>query len=60
MSAFGGKADMETGWRQDKLCVQTTMSTRWRSASHKRDPRCPFWVKSRHMQCKRACPLYPQ
>src|SRR5262245_19304425 len=22
--------------------------------------RCPLWVKSRHMQCKRACPLYPQ
>src|SRR5262245_22392104 len=20
--------------------------------------RCPLWVKSRHMQCKRACPLY--
>src|SRR5262249_8516593 len=34
MSAFGGKADMETGWRQDKLCVQTTMSTRCRRASH--------------------------
>src|SRR5262249_34573379 len=23
-------------------------------------PRCPLWVKSRHMQCKRSCPLYPQ
>src|SRR5262245_60924994 len=21
---------------------------------------CPLWVKSRHMQCKTACPLYPQ
>jgi hypothetical protein len=20
----------------------------------------PLWVKSRHMQCKKACPLYPQ
>jgi len=20
---------------------------------------CPLWVKSRRMQCKRACPLYP-
>src|SRR5262245_14421627 len=20
---------------------------------------CPLWVKSRHLQCKRACPLYP-
>src|SRR5262249_22933590 len=20
---------------------------------------CPRWVKSGHMQCKRACPLYP-
>jgi len=19
----------------------------------------PLWVKSRHMQCKKACPLYP-
>ena len=22
--------------------------------------RCPLWVKSRHSQCKRACPLYPR
>ena len=21
--------------------------------------RCPLWVISRHVQCKRACPLYP-
>ena len=21
---------------------------------------CPLWVKSRQMQCKTACPLYPQ
>ena len=21
---------------------------------------CPLWVKSRHMRCKNACPLYPQ
>src|SRR6476469_5184703 len=21
---------------------------------------CPLWVISRHMWCKRACPLYPQ
>ena len=21
---------------------------------------CPLWVKSRHVQCKRPCPLYPQ
>jgi hypothetical protein len=21
---------------------------------------CPLWVKSRHMQCKTACPLYPR
>jgi len=21
---------------------------------------CPLWVKSRHMHCKKACPLYPQ
>src|SRR5262245_60063892 len=21
---------------------------------------CPLWVKSRHVQCKRACPLYPR
>ena len=21
---------------------------------------CPLWVKSRHVQCKTACPLYPQ
>jgi hypothetical protein len=21
---------------------------------------CPLWVKSRHTQCIRACPLYPQ
>src|SRR5262249_47803589 len=20
---------------------------------------CPLWVKSRHLQCKTACPLYP-
>jgi len=20
---------------------------------------CPLWVKSRHMRCNRACPLYP-
>src|SRR6516165_7722641 len=20
---------------------------------------CPLWVKSRHMQCNTACPLYP-
>src|SRR5262249_26256166 len=22
--------------------------------------RCPLWVKSGHMQCNRACPLYPR
>jgi hypothetical protein len=22
--------------------------------------RCPLWVTSGHLQCKRACPLYPQ
>src|SRR5262245_56335111 len=22
--------------------------------------RCPLWVKSGHVQCKRACPLYPR
>jgi len=21
---------------------------------------CPLWVKSRHVQCNTACPLYPQ
>jgi hypothetical protein len=21
---------------------------------------CPLWVKSGHVQCKRACPLYPR
>jgi uncharacterized membrane protein (DUF485 family) len=21
---------------------------------------CPLWVKSRHVRCKRSCPLYPQ
>jgi hypothetical protein len=21
---------------------------------------CPLWVKSRHLQSKKACPLYPQ
>jgi hypothetical protein len=21
-------------------------------------PRCPLWVKSRHLQCKKACPIY--
>jgi len=21
---------------------------------------CPLWVKSRHVQCKTACPLYPR
>ena len=21
---------------------------------------CPLWVKSRHLQCKKACPLYPR
>src|SRR5262249_14965090 len=21
---------------------------------------CPLWVRSRHMQCKIACPLYPR
>ena len=21
---------------------------------------CPLWVKSRHLQCKTACPLYPR
>jgi len=21
---------------------------------------CPLWVKSRQMQCKTACPFYPQ
>src|SRR5262245_36400851 len=21
---------------------------------------CPLWVKSRHMRCKKRCPLYPQ
>ena len=21
---------------------------------------CPLWVKSRHLQCKRSCPLHPQ
>src|SRR5262249_53248344 len=21
---------------------------------------CPLWVKSRHMQCKKSCPLYPR
>ena len=25
----------------------------WRSSP------CPLWVKSRHLQCKKACPLYP-
>ena len=24
------------------------------------NPVCPLWVKSRHMRCKNACPLYPQ
>jgi len=28
--------------------------TYWKGAQ------CPLWVKSRHVQCKRACPLYPQ
>src|SRR5262249_49494131 len=23
-------------------------------------PQCPLWVKSRHVQCKTACPLWPQ
>ena len=22
--------------------------------------KCPLWVISGHMQCKKACPLYPQ
>src|SRR5262245_44630181 len=22
--------------------------------------RCPLWVKSGHVRCKRACPLYPR
>jgi len=22
--------------------------------------RCPLWVKSRHLQCKTACQLYPR
>src|SRR5262245_48109100 len=21
---------------------------------------CPLWVKSRHVRCKKACPLYPR
>jgi hypothetical protein len=25
-----------------------------------RDHQCPLWVKSRHVQCKRACPLCPR
>ena len=24
------------------------------------DGQCPLWVKSRHLQCKTPCPLYPQ
>ena len=24
------------------------------------DSQCPLWVKSRHMQCKKPCPLYPE
>ena len=24
------------------------------------DGQCPLWVKSRHVQCKSECPLYPQ
>src|SRR5262245_7249601 len=23
-------------------------------------PRCPLWVKSRHVHCERPCPLHPQ
>jgi len=23
-------------------------------------PRCPLWVKSRHMRCNKSCPLYIQ
>ena len=22
--------------------------------------KCPLWVKSRHLRCKKLCPLYPQ
>src|SRR5262249_22878037 len=25
-----------------------------------REQQCPLWVKSRHLQCKTACPRYPQ
>src|SRR5262245_34281737 len=25
-----------------------------------RQQQCPLWVKSRHLRCKRACPLYPR
>src|SRR5215475_531758 len=28
--------------------------------SKKAGLRCPLWVKSRHMQCKAPCPLYPR
>jgi hypothetical protein len=27
----------------------------WKGAA-----RCPLWVISGHMQCKKACPLYPK
>ena len=28
--------------------------------AYNRPAECPLWVKSRHVQCKTACPLYPQ
>src|SRR5262249_43423784 len=41
------------------LIVRVETSARAHKIAVKRQ-RCPLWVKSRHMQCKRACPLYPR
>ena len=42
--------------------IQARTSYRLKSAKWKGAQRsqCPLWVKSRHVQCKTPCPLYPR
>ena len=53
------------GYRQEAFPCQTGCPP-LRATSHAMlkastlRPQCPLWVKSRHVQRKRSCPLYPQ
>src|SRR5262245_7861178 len=37
-----------------------TVKSSWTGGPIVAEAKCPLWIKSRHMECKTSCPLYPR